>query len=419
MRSVADYGNDIQAAIDAGPGTVYIPAGTYTLTSPLVLPRTTLGARGGVRLVGDGAMQTYLVGHSSFPANRGIIEWAPASGLISESTRLWRAWHQRIEGLTITMQPNAGFGIWYKRTTGEAATYEKMQIHVEDVAIEAWNNWPQVAMRFEGNVHDAVFRNVEVDIGSKSTPTPRFGYDALALEFDFDPGADGGDNGLDTYGAYNLTIDGFNVTPRSSGRGGMLKGRVQCGLIRNFKAGYGSMGIPQIHLRGSWGVTIEGLVTEGRAETEQVLIEKSRDITLRCFNLGTPDADTSSDGNDNPSAPFPAGDGIRVVDSEQVKIEWHSVFPAKSLWDYNRDAKRVIFDADCVNCTADLVLGGGSNIGGGSIGHESSERVTSDDGTYNTITAFEVASRKTYRAFNRGARELLRRLRRTFTVTRV
>ena len=360
--------DEIDAAVrtDAG-GLVVIPAGTCMINAPIVLPRTTLGGRGGVQLEGEGSQVTFLVASESFPAGRGLIEWAPASGDETSNDRRWRAWSQRIAGMTLILQRAPGKGIWYHRTTEADPAYEKAQFTIEDVAIESWMNWEQTAIRLEGNVHDTVIRQVELDIGIRGAPAPARTYDGKGIVFD-----DGEDDGNDDHGAFNLEIDGLSTTPRSNGlQGHAVSGRVMFGTLRNIKIGRGSRSAPQIRLVGSFATTVS-MISEGSAESSQILVENSRGIAIEDSLLGTPNAVTT-DG-----VTYPTGDGITFRDCDGCSVRNWPVHEDKPLWD-RLGAARVRLDAASAGCEIDIMTGGSR------WGDEDPLRVVIDQGRNNRI----------------------------------
>lgn len=392
-RSISAYGYDIQAAIDAGPGTVFIPAGTYVIDEPIILPRTRLVPSipyNGVKLKGAGSQQVFLVPSASFPANRGVIEWAPASGGSGDPTRLWRAWNQRIEGMTITLPSQPGYGIWYKRT--ELAfnpSFEKMTLHVEDVVMEAFNDWAQVGIRVEGNVHEFNVIDFTFNIGSKLTGTY---IDARAIECDVSPN---GNNANDDWGIYSGRIHGLNTTPRSGGWGGVFYGRAQFVTFEDIAVGKGSLGMPQIHLVGSCGVRITNLVTEGAAEQPQILLDDCGDIHITDFNLGTPTPQTIG------MVTYPVGNGIELVNGcYGCEISHWTSWVNKQLWDVDLGVARVVIGADCVGNVVNITTGGGA------FGNEDPYAVIVDNagaGGRNRIVSRNVSTGVFTRRYNGSA----------------
>lgn len=306
FRSAADYPS-IQAAIDAGPGVVRIPAGTWTYYAPIVLPRTDLGGKGGVTLVGDGAGSTYLVPGYNIPwtDGDGVITWAPAG-----TNR--RAWNQSISGITINLPTgHAAAGIRYKiSNTSDPTGLEKSQGRLTDITINAYNDWAQKGVVVEGVAHNWVIHRLVVDAGARYAET----YDVIGLEVS----TGSGDNGLDNGGAYSWSVEDYSTAVRTPGGVAMVRGRFFYANFRDLVSGRGTLGTPIIDMVNSAGVTIEGLTTEGREEDPAVRLKDSRNMTLRDFGIGSPDGAQVGVLMDN-------------VSSSRV-IDW-VVFPGKVEWD--------------------------------------------------------------------------------------
>ena len=218
-RISTDYPS-IQAAIDAGPGTVCIPAGTHLISEPLILPRTDLNGKGGVKLIGAGMYKTFIKPSSPSYAHNSMITWRDAD----YSTNIRRAWFQHLEGFTITMPRKCANGIWYKRTDlTQIPNFEKLMITIRDIGFTTYNNWEQIAIKLEGNVHDAVIENVVNNIGSIKSG---INFDITTIVVDTNPE---GDNGIDSFGIYSSVLRGITVTPISGGYGGVFRGRAQFG----------------------------------------------------------------------------------------------------------------------------------------------------------------------------------------------
>ena len=215
IRDSSDY-NTIQEAIDQGPGTVYIPAGTHIIDVPLKLPRTDISGSEAVALKGAGIHKTFIVPNSGYTHN-SIITWNDATN----DRR--RAWFQHLEGFTLRLPDRKAFGIWYEFTHPNPI-YQKMTITMRDICIQTFNNWKQIAIRLEGNIHDAVFENIFHDIGSRALgnlpASQRIRHDNTTIVVDTNPN---GDDGLDNYGLFSSLIKGLTVTPISGGRGGAFK----------------------------------------------------------------------------------------------------------------------------------------------------------------------------------------------------
>lgn len=294
----------IQEAINAGPGVVMLPPGSHVILTPLVIPNTDLSGRGGVRLVGSGRLTTYLVGGAGF-SGPALITRAPAN----YATNSRRTWGITLSGFTMVLPKTNGAGVLIDRTDPTAgATYEKATLHVSDIGCESLVDYAQVCFDLRGMLHDVVFQDVDIDPGGAGGA---FVADTIGIRAD-----DGPDDGLDTGGVYSGRFEGITVTPRRGGGGTAFTGRCQTCTFRDIMIGRGTAGPPVIRLVGSWGVTISELVTEGRLETAQVLIENSRFISVRAL-IGTPDTG--------------GGPGVELRDCWDCQVEL-AAHPDKVLW---------------------------------------------------------------------------------------
>lgn len=342
-RVSTDYPS-IQAAIDANPGTVFIPEGTYEIHEPLKLPRTDLAGNGSVKLIGAGMHKTFIIPSSSYlqkPENDAMITWKPAD----YSKNIRRAWFQHIEGLTITMPRRNANGIWYKRTDlTQGPHFEKLMITIRDVGFKTFNNWEQVAIKLEGNVHDAVIENIVNDIGSVNS---EINFDITTIVVDTNPD---GDNGIDNFGIFSSVLRGVTITPISGGFGGVFKGRAQFCKFEDILIGKGSNGTPLIDLLGSCGVKISGVTSEGRAEKPQIRLTDCRGCIIEDLILGTPDEGFHGES---------PGEGIHLINCTCCQVQNWFAHPDKSLWDKHRNnARRVWLSSDTHDCTINVMIGG-------------------------------------------------------------
>ncbi len=308
MRDVRNY-SSIQDCINAGPGTVYLPAGKYYYDRPIRLPRTDLVGGGAVHLVGDGPGVTYLLPYSStmpWTSGTGVVEWQDANYV----SAVRRSWYQRIEGMTITLPKAPARGIYYRRTdTVQNPINEKMTLRLRDVVMNAFCDWPQVCFKVEGNAHMVLVDGLTGNYGSYGSVA----NDGLLIEFD-----DGLDDGNDNFCALQSQFHNLTTSNISGGPCGIFYGRCINSVFRNLQAGRGSMGRPQLHFRRSICVKVEGLSTEGLAETHQILVEGCRGIEFSPILLGTPNQYVVA----NPSATYAPGTGITFRDSYGCKVRW-------------------------------------------------------------------------------------------------
>lgn len=367
IRWSHDYPS-IQAAIDVGPGNVYLPPGKHEIDAPLRLPRTDLLGNGVVKLIGSGQLVTYIVPSATFQGD-SLITWVDADPGAGNVKR--RAWGQWIEGMTLSLPKKDAKGIWYKRTLlDKGPEFEKMVITIKDVGCMTYNTWQQTCIKLEGNVHDAVIQDVVNDVGVVGGVV---NYDSMTLEVDTGKLDDGNDN----WGMYSARIEGLEVTPRSGGYGSLFKGRCLMCTFNDLKVGKGSQVLPGMHFTYSNNVFITNLVMEGRTENPQVLFENSRMMTLTHFSIGTPDYG-------NWESPF--GNGIELKNCFNCTVDTWVTYPNKVLWDKNRGVKRIVLDANTKASTVNII------VGGGQYGHEDMVSIVEDLGTGNCIRVQSVST---------------------------
>lgn len=370
---VATNYTSIQAAIDVGEGTVFVPAGEYLLTAELVLPRTTLDGRGAVKLLGAGSQVTFLIATAGFPANSAVITWAAASGASGDPARLWRTWDQYIGHMTIQAAAADGYCIWYERT--ELAfnpIFEKWTGIIEDVWFTTFNDWQQVGIYIEGNIHDAVFSDLTFNFSSQTA----INFDTLAIQVDTSPT---GNDALDNWGMYSCHLKGISTTQISGGYGGIFAGRAQFCTFEDILSGRGSLGMPLLNFEGSCGTQVNGLITEGSAESPSVLLDNCGDIVMENFNLGTPTAVTIG------ATTYPVGNGIELVNGcYGCEIKHWTSWVNKPLWDIDVGVVRVVLDATSKGNIVNITTGGGM------FGNENPYAVITDAGENNRIISRNV-----------------------------
>jgi len=166
----------IQAAINyvaTTGGIVQLQAGTYNISQPLILPRTGPLPTTAVQIIGAGQYATNLHGLPGFPANRGLIEWAPGAG------DLFATFGQKISNLTFWL-PNGVPGvkaIWHQVAADALASSanvqrEWMQLDLENVRIECNNTDHEVLIDLGIGCRFSRWANVVAD--PWTGPAPKF-----------------------------------------------------------------------------------------------------------------------------------------------------------------------------------------------------------------------------------------------------
>lgn len=256
-------------------------------------------------------------------------------------------------------------------------------ITIRDVGFTSYNTWEQIAIKLEGNVHDAVIENIVNNIGSIGGEV---NFDLTTIVSDTSPS---GDNGIDSYGIYSSVIRGITVTPISGGYGGVFRGRAQFCKFEDILVGKGTNGTPLIDLIGSCGVKISGMVAEGRSENPQIKLTDCRGCIIEDLILGTPDYGYQD-------APY--GEGIFLIDCTFCRVQNWFTYPDKALWDIDRDnARRVWLSPNTRNCTVDIMIGGSTL---NSQRQEDPFVVIDDDGIDNWIKTVNAATHETVFRYN-------------------
>lgn len=405
-----DYGNSIQSAVDAayaaGGGFVALRPGNYSITTPLQVPRPDLDGFGGVSIIGPGSRRTRLLGQAAnwpnpdgtYPEGRGVIETVPNPKIPFPTpitgNHHYRAWGQYFAGFSIEHARKQSLGFLHHLDRPDVVNSqshtEKMTMVMEDVVFRGYNDWPQVAIRIEGNAHDVTIRRCTFDCGIFDSGSLTQLYDYIGLKTDIGAGGL-----LDLYGVLSLIMENIALSPIKGGWTSLIRGRVVGGTIRNINAGKGSLGTPQIYLENSSCVQISNLITEGKAEVPaQVHIVNSRDVEIRTSIPGTPNVE------DTPIAVQlgqgqVTGDGIKLEGSSGCRIFWDCNYTNQVRWD-TRGFKRVVMDANSMHNYVKQSL---------TDGVEGVEAVTvvTDNGVNNEVVYSWPTTGNVHRYYNRVA----------------
>lgn len=311
IYSVKDYGavgngtnNDtaaIQAAIDAAAAVgnaanatgaiAYFPPGAYSIRNPLVLPRTGTTPTEAVWLAGANMRSSQIIGHSSFPTTRALIEWEVATA---------RAWCQRIENLTLVC-PNVidTRAIHYDRvstgTLHDDYDAERCQIDLFNIAIEASNQYHASAIRIEGGIWYSRWETVRGDF-----TTGTHLYDTLLIELDSEIDASQDMTGSVGEPGWTTDVPGFSygimrdihAGGRRGGYSQCIKGRLLRSTVESTFANGGSLEASIMYdLKNCVGNVFSQLGNEGQTEGSQIRLTNGRFNRFNLFNLGTPDAE--------------------------------------------------------------------------------------------------------------------------------
>jgi hypothetical protein len=344
-------------ASNATGGVVYIPPGAYSIRNPIVLPRTGVTPTTVVSLLGANQRACQLIGHSSFPANRAMIEWEATTA---------RAWGQRIENLTMSLPAVAGtMGLWWKVNSG-LTTYagrdaERLQLDLIDVNIECSNDYHASLIRIEGGAWYSTFRNVCGDPNQGVSKT----YDTLLLDVDYDAGGEPGVT-TDVPGISYSQLTDLHCGWRRGGFGRVFKGRlVRCIYSNSFANGArtGSVSDDFINCAGN---SFTELGHEGQGEDAQVRLTNGRCNHFAHLNLGTPNA-VGADPH--------VGNGLELVNSTDNIFEGRLASAGQSAFS-TQSVKLITLDANSarnkfshwlVKCGANGISDEITNSGSGNV----------------------------------------------------
>lgn len=307
MINVTDYASP-QAAIDAaslmngGRGVpVYFPAGTYTLTEPLILPRTDASPLHSVHLIGDGRWATTLTAGLDFPANRALVEWEYVAK---------RAWEQRIAKMGFSLPSVAGvMAIHYKitdNTSQSAVNLERLQLDLEDIYIGSHNDYHEVAIKIEGICNYSSFKRIFGDPARGSAT-----YDTLLLQTDVDfNGVDPGDG--DSPGLFMCDLSQLHGMIRRGGYSVIFEGRL-CHSTMSDCFSNGGKNKPDYYFKNSYTGVLNNLATEGQGEKPQYKFDTCYFMSGRNIGIGSPNAIGDSG----------VGNGLELINCEDCSFDNH------------------------------------------------------------------------------------------------
>lgn len=267
--------------------TLFFPSGAYLITTPIVLPRTGSTPINVVKVCGASVRSTSIVSNTSFPTNRGMIEWEATTS---------RAWHQEITDLTITLPSVTGVrAIWYKKNTaGTTLTdfnNERMQITLRDLLLEGNNGYHTSLVKLEGQVFYSQMTRVRGDNARSSllgatVYSPVTDVDTITFEFDSNLYSQPLSSDIlgFSYGAIENCSAG---SLRRGGSGVLVKGKLKNSTVNNnwCDGGRYDAGVDLIN---SFNVNVINTGNEGKSAT-QVRIKDSQNITLGQFSPSAQD----------------------------------------------------------------------------------------------------------------------------------
>ena len=334
--SVSDYGAkgdgatddspSIQSAIDAVSllggsitgGVVFFPPGTYALGSPLVLPRSGLSPTKVVHLVGENVRSVRLLGLSTFPTNRALIEWEAVAS---------RCWHQRISNLNLILPSVSGVMAIYSlpadQSTANLMRAETWQGEISNLVMEGSNQYHTRFIYLRGNIK---FSTLEIIYGDPSRGT--YAQDVITIEVD-STYADGDGSGINYSSLRNM-----DSMIRSGGWSQLFKGRLH---RVTWDTGFAEAARqnPGLEFINSSVVTLTNVANEGGGGQPQIKFTNCSAFDIR--NVGTGLPVDQGDG---------VGNGIEFINCSDMNWDGHFRELGNPLFSASA-VKQLTIDADC------------------------------------------------------------------------
>lgn len=308
-------------------GTVIIPAGC-ALNFPIVMPRNGGSPAKAVWLRGDGGYGK-LIGLSTFPTGRSLIEWditstnwpsPTCSGSISTST-CGRVWNQNIKDLVLVppLVANTG-GLHYQvvqaKDTSTHVNSEWWNGVIENVTCEGYNRYTSNCIYIEGNVRMGSLISRITGNSARGVPinytTPILRLDTCDFAVN-DEGLGG-----DACGAeYGTIISGITGSVMRGGFQQVFIGRLnQATFISGY--GNGTTGNPSFHFINSADSIVKNIGNEGLSDN-QVRCEHCRNMDFEnIFVSSTDDANGCGAGAIDPCG---YNDGITLINTIDSRIK--------------------------------------------------------------------------------------------------
>lgn len=273
---------------------VVFPAGTFLIDQPLVKPRSGNDRIPTVPCLGAGRNVTFIVGHTTFPSNRSLIEWEAVVDTV---------WADRIEDLGFRTPDNvAGVRcIWHKsqKSGGMNAVgtvladvqAEWFQCHMRRLRFEGNNQVNEVFIDLEIGNRYAIMEDLEGDPwrGLVTPPFVATNYDTLLLRVADSYGGIDAPEGEDSVGLGWCKIHQLQPMVLRGGWVKTFQGRIYGeGWDGAFNNGPmpGRAGAYGYDFRNCWGVKLEDLNSEGGSGDTQFRFYKCR--AVKCINFTVP-----------------------------------------------------------------------------------------------------------------------------------
>ncbi|MDD3926089.1 MAG: glycosyl hydrolase family 28-related protein [bacterium] len=297
----------VQATVDAAAtirsnngGTVFLPAGHYYTSSPIILPRTSDAGVNLVRLQGAGMGGGTVFGSSTatgFPPNRALIEWKMP--VLPYPQEPYRTWYQSIKDMTFLLPAVPGVSaIHYQiknNSTQMNMLNETLQINLYNLLIYGDNTYHRRLIRLEGNMKVCNMENIYGDCCPGTSPA----YDTIVLEVDSTWPEDDGS------GINASIIRNIQGGVSRGGRHQVFKGRLCGSLFANCYNRYGSIKEPAYDIIGGRTTTITNIGNADSGANPQLRLSGCNSLIISELGLGNP-----------VNAGSGAGNGIELVDTD-------------------------------------------------------------------------------------------------------
>lgn len=369
---------------------VHFPQGLYRFDSTVFLDRGDLSGYGSVSIQGAGALRTQFIANASaWPAPDAtytegypVLETRPYNQGVTTGNHSFRAWRQTVQGIGIQLTrvaPCIGFLHRLWRPDLQVSTsswFEKGTFQFKDLWVRGYNDFAQLGIRLEGNVHNLVVEDCEFDAGIFDSNQVNL-VDMIAIKVD-----DGINSYIDTNHAFQTVVQRVTTTPRLGGYVAVWRGRTIFAKFENINSGVGCMIKPVFDFVNCGGVHLSKLTTEGNAERPSIKLTNCRNMRFSEFALGTPDIIDS--GNIHAQAIGNArGNGFEMYNCFGVHIHNWTIWPDTANW-ANRGVKRVTMDATTKGCVVDIPAGNSAE------GLETIATVITDAGVNNWVRMTDV-----------------------------
>lgn len=330
QHHVLHVGDDVQVAIDAaesaGGSCLHFLPGVYTLTTPLVLPRTNQYGAGGVQLVGAGIGITELKAAADFPLNQPLLRWSDSPGM---------AYYQRISDLTLNLNNRAQRAIHYApagdKTTWEVTNGQRLRITLKRLHILSSNDVHEDLIRLEGTISNSLVEWIYNDplAGNRT-------YDTLLLSVD--SAADYGEIAelsSDLCGIGYSTVCHLYSNFTRGGNSRVFSGRMVNSVFEHAFCDGGHTG-SNFDFRDCANTTLTHLATEGRNEKPQYRFDNCEYMTVNHIGIGTPD-DYYGTG---------LGNGLELINCRDNEFNGRWCNAGKPAFS-SKGVKVITIDTDC------------------------------------------------------------------------